>query len=52
MKTQMQKCRMLRLKKGKKIRHQIEAIIHETEAEVQVEMLTLDEIKTKALKVL
>ena len=41
---------MLRWKKGKKTRHQIEAIIHEAEAELKLEILTIDEIKVKALK--
>ena len=41
---------MLRWKKGKKTRHQIEAIIHEAEAELKLEILTKDEIKVKALK--
>ena len=41
---------MLRWKKGKETRHQIEAIIHEAEAELKLEILTKDEIKVKALK--
>ena len=41
---------MLELEKGKKTKHQIEAIIHEAEAGVKLEILTPDEIKTKALK--
>ena len=50
MKALIQKGMMLELKKGKKARHQIEAIIHEAESEVKLEMLTTDEIKVKALK--
>ena len=41
---------MLGLKKG--IKKQIEATIHEAETGGKIEILTLDEIKTKALKVL
>lgn len=50
MKTLLQKGMMLELEKGKKTKHQIEAIIHEAEAGVKLEILTPDEIKTKALK--
>ena len=50
MKTLIQKGMMLGLKKGKKARHQIEAVIHEAESEVKLEILTTDEIKVKALK--
>ena len=39
---------MLCLKKGKKTRHQIEAIAHE--AKVKLEIVTTDEITVKALK--
>ena len=39
---------MLELKKGKKTRHQIEAIVHE--AEGKLEIVTTDEIKVIALK--
>ena len=38
------------LKNGKETRHQIEAIIHESEAEVKLEIVT-DEIKVKALEI-
>ena len=41
---------MLGLKRGKKTRHQIEAISQETEAEVKLEIVITDEIKVKALK--
>ena len=41
---------MLGLKKGKKIRNQMEALIQETEAEAKVEIVTTDMIKVKALK--
>ena len=41
---------MLGLKKGKKTKHEIEAIINEAEAEVKLEILTTDKIKVKALK--
>ena len=34
----------------RKTRHQIEAIIHEVEAELKLKILTKDEIKVKALK--
>ena len=33
---------MIGLKKGEKTRHQTEAIIHEAEAEVKLEILTTD----------
>ena len=48
MKTLIERGMMLGLKKGKKIRHQIEAIIQEAEA--KVERVTTDEVKVKALK--
>ena len=48
MKTLTEKWIMLELKKGKKTRHQIEAIVHE--AEVKIEIVTTDETKVKALK--
>ena len=48
MKTLIEKWIMLGLKKGKKTRHQIEAIVHE--AEVKIEIVTTDETKVKALK--
>lgn len=50
MKTLLQKEMMLGLEKGKKTKHQIEAIIRETEAGVKLEILTPDERKIKALK--
>ena len=50
METLLQKGMMLWLKKGNKTKHQIEAIIHEAEAGVKLEILTPDKIKTKALK--
>ena len=50
MKTLIEKGMMLGLKKGKKTRHQIEAIIQEAEAEVKIEIVTTDKIKVKALK--
>ena len=50
MKTLIERGMMLGLKKGKEIRHQIEAIIQEAEAEVKVEIVTTNETKVKALK--
>ena len=50
METLLQKGMMLWLKKGNKTKHQIEAIMHEAEAGVKLEILTPDKIKTKALK--
>ena len=50
METLLQKGMMLWLKKGNKTKHQIEAIMHKAEAGVKLEILTPDEIKTKALK--
>ena len=38
------------MKKGKKTKHQIKAIICETEAGMKLEILTPDGIKEKALK--
>ena len=50
MKTLIEKGMMLGLKKGKKTRDEIEAIIQEAEAEVKLEIVTTDKIKVKALK--
>ena len=50
MKSPIQKGMMLGFKKGKKTRHQIEAIIHKAEAEVKLKIVPTDEIKVKALK--
>ena len=48
MKTLIGKWIVLGLKKGKKTRHQIEAVVHE--AEVKLEIVTTDEIKVEALE--
>ena len=52
MKTLIQKGRIHGLKKWRKTRHQIENTIHKAAEEVKPEMLTPDEIKAKALKIL
>ena len=50
MKTLIERRMMLGLKKEKKTRHQIEAIIRKAEVEVKLEIARTDKIKAKALK--
>lgn len=50
MKTLLQKGMILELKKGKKTKHQRDAIIQETEAGEKLEILILVKIKAKAQK--
>lgn len=49
-KTLIEKRMMLGLKKEKKTRRQIEAIIRKAEVEVKLEITRTDKIKAKALK--